>query len=53
MTPFQQTEIAITAQLVAPMLHPSMSADQIEEVVAIAVEAAAQILRAYDAQPYA
>lgn len=51
MTPFQQIEITITAQLAAPMLHPTMSPGQIADVVAIAVEAASQILLAYDALP--
>lgn len=51
MTPKEQLQITITAQLVAPMLHPSLSAGQIADVVASAVEAAEQIFLAYDVDP--
>lgn len=51
MTPKQQLQITITAQLVAPMLSPFMLPGQIEDVVALAVEAAEQIFRAHDVNP--
>lgn len=51
MTPKKQLEISMTAQLAAPMLHPGMVPGQIADVVAIAVEAASQILLAYEIDP--